>query len=254
MGQSATKLRPPEPEYTKSHRRKRSKESTQPSSKTPSRQSRPREPVRSRPDKGKAKAVHPRSVATKPSSSARKKSRKRPQEGPSNKPQRGSRQHRSTRTTSSATGLYIERPKKTNPAKSIPRENPAHRSTLSQKRRSSHRDPQNPVPIYTTNVTYSPDDDRPRLDCIVCAESKTTRHFPTRPPTAACTHEPQTCTRCLRQWITSEFEGKVWDHIDCPECRERLQHDDVQRFAPSAVFRRCVASILSLPIWSISED
>ncbi|KAF2501288.1 hypothetical protein BU16DRAFT_451626, partial [Lophium mytilinum] len=75
-------------------------------------------------------------------------------------------------------------------------------------------------------------------ECIICTESKSARHFPTRLPTAACTHDAQTCTRCLRQWITSEFESKVWDQIDCPECRERMHYEDMAQLAPSSVFRK----------------
>ncbi|KAF2876945.1 hypothetical protein BDV95DRAFT_465034, partial [Massariosphaeria phaeospora] len=53
-----------------------------------------------------------------------------------------------------------------------------------------------------------------------------------------CTHERSTCRRCLRRWIRSEFESKVWNQISCPECSVRMAYGDISHFAPSDVFRR----------------
>lgn len=78
----------------------------------------------------------------------------------------------------------------------------------------------------------------PKKDCIVCTEKRSLRHFPIRLPTTQCEHEISTCKRCLRNWIKMQFETKVWDQIGCPECRVRMQYEDMREFAPADVFRR----------------
>lgn len=85
-----------------------------------------------------------------------------------------------------------------------------------------------------------------KKDCMVCAETLSVRRFPRRPPTTQCEHEINTCRHCLRGWIRSEFKSKVWDQLDCPECRARMEYDDVKQFAPPEVFRRYVPQLKSL--------
>lgn len=77
-----------------------------------------------------------------------------------------------------------------------------------------------------------------KRDCLVCVESRSLRHFPKRPPTGTCQHEINTCKRCLRHWINSEFGAKVWDQMSCPECGIKMGYDDMKAFAPSDVFKR----------------
>ena len=77
-----------------------------------------------------------------------------------------------------------------------------------------------------------------RKECIVCAESLSMKRFPTRAPTAQCTHEANTCRHCLRTWIRSEFEIKMWDQLDCPECKARMGYEDMKEFAPGKIFRQ----------------
>jgi len=75
-------------------------------------------------------------------------------------------------------------------------------------------------------------------DCAVCVETRSLHHFPQRAITAKCTHEVNTCRHCLRGWIRSEFKSKVWNLLDCPECRARMEYEDVKEFAPAEVFKR----------------
>ncbi|KAF2656696.1 hypothetical protein K491DRAFT_578106, partial [Lophiostoma macrostomum CBS 122681] len=75
-------------------------------------------------------------------------------------------------------------------------------------------------------------------ECMVCAESRSIRHFPQRPPTAQCTHSVNTCRRCLRSWIKTQFANRIWDQIGCPECQRTMQYTDVREFAAADVFRR----------------
>ncbi|KAJ4374123.1 hypothetical protein N0V83_002864 [Neocucurbitaria cava] len=75
-------------------------------------------------------------------------------------------------------------------------------------------------------------------ECIICTDTRSLHRFPNRPPTTQCTHEVDTCRRCLRKWIQSEFTTKIWNEINCPICSKRLQHSDMREFAPRDVFRR----------------
>lgn len=98
--------------------------------------------------------------------------------------------------------------------------------------------PKEPI-IHIEELTI--EDVTPRRDCLVCVESRSLRSFPKRPPTEACQHDINTCKRCLRQWIKSEFGAKMWDQMSCPECGIRMQYDDMKEFAPSDVFKRWVS-------------
>jgi IBR domain, a half RING-finger domain len=55
-----------------------------------------------------------------------------------------------------------------------------------------------------------------------------------------CNHEPEICLRCWEQHIVSETDTKAWDAITCPhyKCGVMLSHEDMQRFAPTDIFRR----------------
>ncbi|KAF2691867.1 hypothetical protein K458DRAFT_6566 [Lentithecium fluviatile CBS 122367] len=79
-------------------------------------------------------------------------------------------------------------------------------------------------------------DTKPRKECTICTESRLLSRFPKCPPTRSCTHSPDTCRRCLRKWITTSFTSKIWYHIDCPECNERLSYIDVKAFADPTLF------------------
>lgn len=77
-------------------------------------------------------------------------------------------------------------------------------------------------------------------ECVICADESAQRM--SEPPTDRCTHEPETCVACLRQVLKVAIvdERKV-DGIQCPgiECRQPLEHKDVQKWADAATFERC---------------
>ncbi|KAH5315555.1 hypothetical protein HBI24_016430 [Parastagonospora nodorum] len=75
-------------------------------------------------------------------------------------------------------------------------------------------------------------------ECNVCTETRPLFQFPERPPTEDCQHSIDTCTHCLQTWIESEFKSKMWNEVNCPTCRARLQFNDVKDFAPRNVFVR----------------
>lgn len=68
-------------------------------------------------------------------------------------------------------------------------------------------------------------------ECIVCTDTKPVSEFPTVGITKACNHEPATCLACVATSIRTDLNTRLWNEIKCPECRETLEYDDVQRFA-----------------------
>lgn len=75
-------------------------------------------------------------------------------------------------------------------------------------------------------------------DCVVCFETLSPQNSPKRKITSLCNHEPEICTSCLTESISTQFSDKVWDQIDCPICGQRLQFQDVKAFADPATFGR----------------
>lgn len=62
--------------------------------------------------------------------------------------------------------------------------------------------------------------------------------FKSRRYTSLCTHEPNTCTPCLQQWIDEALDNKGYDKITCPECSAPFQHRDVKKCATKPQFER----------------
>ncbi|KAK0706054.1 hypothetical protein B0T26DRAFT_655949, partial [Lasiosphaeria miniovina] len=75
-------------------------------------------------------------------------------------------------------------------------------------------------------------------ECIVCTDSKAASEFPASTVTKACKHAPSTCLECIAISIRSDLNNRLWNEIGCPECRERLQYEDVQKFADPATKER----------------
>lgn len=74
--------------------------------------------------------------------------------------------------------------------------------------------------------------------CIVCSDDLYPLGFPAKPPSSECTHTVNTCTSCLEKCVAADLEGRGWQRISCPECRELLNHSDMQRAAAADVFER----------------
>ena len=73
-------------------------------------------------------------------------------------------------------------------------------------------------------------------ECLVCLETLPSDGFPERMVTPACSHGRDVCLPCISQSIATQCTSKIWNHIDCPSCGERLEYDDIREFADSAVF------------------
>lgn len=76
------------------------------------------------------------------------------------------------------------------------------------------------------------------IECTVCTDTKRVADFPGAAITKTCTHPPTTCLDCVATSIRSDLDNKLWNEIRCPECRETLQYDDVQRYADSETSER----------------
>ena len=75
-------------------------------------------------------------------------------------------------------------------------------------------------------------------ECVVCFETLNAQTVPERRITSSCNHEPDVCRSCLATSISTQFDSKVWDQINCPTCDQRLDFQDVKAFAPLDVFAR----------------
>lgn len=75
-------------------------------------------------------------------------------------------------------------------------------------------------------------------ECAVCTDALSLHHFPDRPPTKNCKHGVDVCRKCLRTWIASESNVKMWNDITCPICKTQLRTADMREFAPKDIFKR----------------
>lgn len=85
--------------------------------------------------------------------------------------------------------------------------------------------------MIVTNQRVAPEVLTGDRECIVCANTKVVTEFPGASVTTTCTHPPATCLECVAMSIKSDLNSKLWNEIRCPECREPMQYDDVQRYA-----------------------
>ncbi|TLD30007.1 S-adenosyl-L-methionine-dependent methyltransferase [Venturia nashicola] len=77
-----------------------------------------------------------------------------------------------------------------------------------------------------------------RRDCIVCGDELSPSRFSHRPITSSCSHECNTCRKCVRQWIKSSLNANGPDKLTCTECPSVLRHADVKAHASSRQFDR----------------
>ncbi len=65
----------------------------------------------------------------------------------------------------------------------------------------------------------------------MCCEIRSAGLFPSWSITKSCQHPPTTCLECVAVSIQSDLDNKLWNDIGCPECGERLEYDDVHKYA-----------------------
>ncbi|KAI1043380.1 hypothetical protein LB505_002199 [Fusarium chuoi] len=67
-------------------------------------------------------------------------------------------------------------------------------------------------------------------ECIACSDMKAPDSFPDF-VTSKCTHTPSICLDCMVRSIQVAIKSEYWNEISCDECKERLEHNDIQRLA-----------------------
>lgn len=78
-----------------------------------------------------------------------------------------------------------------------------------------------------------------QIECAVCFETKPRSKFPKgNKITESCEHDMDVCSECLTQSIDIQFNGNIWNRIDCPSCGARLAAEDVNRFGSEDVRER----------------
>ena len=77
-----------------------------------------------------------------------------------------------------------------------------------------------------------------QIECAVCMETKNSSEFPADKITKECQHDVDVCDECLTESISSQFNGNIWNEIDCPSCGSRLAPEDVNRFGSHDVKNR----------------
>lgn len=76
----------------------------------------------------------------------------------------------------------------------------------------------------------------PRLECSVCSVD-----LPVQPlRLSTCSHDPDLCQGCFRQYLDERMESTAWNSIVCPsvDCSRQITHDDVKKFASPEQFSR----------------
>ena len=82
------------------------------------------------------------------------------------------------------------------------------------------------------------DTEPPVNECSVCTEPLSSTNQPTRPISAACTHQNDVCRDCVTRAISSQFTMRTWDSLSCPGCGVQLAYNDIQAFADPEEFQR----------------
>jgi hypothetical protein len=75
------------------------------------------------------------------------------------------------------------------------------------------------------------------MQCSICIDDKQRTEMPVQ-NTPRCTHRPTTCKDCLGEWLRSSIERGAWDRLQCPDCPEVLDWQDVKQHASEGTFSR----------------
>ena len=105
------------------------------------------------------------------------------------------------------------------------------------------------APLSAWNIL--PDENTPLKDvpcCKICYEDiQDLANLPQK-VTIECHHELDVCQSCLHQSISAQYSAKPWDHIDCPDCGNRMSSEEVLRHGDSAFVARYTVLWPSQPL------
>ncbi|KAI0148573.1 hypothetical protein GGR57DRAFT_235154 [Xylariaceae sp. FL1272] len=80
------------------------------------------------------------------------------------------------------------------------------------------------------------DSEEERLECVVCAEDKPRRDYPTSPISPTCDHELQCCRACISTHLTSRLDSGGLQSLSCPQCQAVLPYTSVKEYASPNTF------------------
>ncbi|KAI1505159.1 hypothetical protein F5X99DRAFT_405426 [Biscogniauxia marginata] len=75
-------------------------------------------------------------------------------------------------------------------------------------------------------------------ECTACFENKHLSEFQQTTITSRCTHPSTLCIDCVNSSIISQTQNGFLSQLACPECPERLNFEEVQRFTNSEIFTK----------------
>ena len=87
-------------------------------------------------------------------------------------------------------------------------------------------------------------------ECVICVETLPILRFPQARVTNACSHESNTCLKCLSRYIQTQLEFRMWNQLNCPECSALLRYDDVRKYAREASFQTYDSLTMKHPLSS----
>ena len=105
----------------------------------------------------------------------------------------------------------------------------------------------------TASTSSSIDVDQ-QLSCDVCFEVLDLENRLDRHPSLVCSHETEVCRDYLIQSKSTQFNGRIWNHIDCPCCGARMTADDVNRFGDQDLVLKSVRTSMSFIHYGISAN
>ncbi|KAI1260304.1 hypothetical protein F5Y18DRAFT_259881 [Xylariaceae sp. FL1019] len=80
------------------------------------------------------------------------------------------------------------------------------------------------------------DSEEERVECVVCAEDKPRRDYPTSPISPTCDHETQCCRACIATHLTSRLDSGGLQSLSCPQCQAVLSYTSVREYASPDTF------------------
>lgn len=89
---------------------------------------------------------------------------------------------------------------------------------------------------------------------MICADSLPKLAFPSPTIAPSCMHEVSTCLLCLATSIRHDLENRMWDKIQCPECRALLDHYSVQKYADEETFARYAEQVGLEVFWLMIDQ
>ena len=70
-----------------------------------------------------------------------------------------------------------------------------------------------------------------RKECTICSTDVAVNWFPKLAHEGAEEHDRGVCFACWEQHLASEVVNKAFDAVSCPQCDDRLIHEEIKKLA-----------------------